>query len=104
MPRADLTISFQDANDIQQYFSSGRLPTLWRAIPEIEELQTAWETKCDATCFALYKEAVQCGLQKIGKYYNRFDKKPVYILELVLHPYYKLDYIKMAWGGFKEQE
>ena len=23
---------------------------------------------------------------------------------LVLHPYYKLAYIKMAWGGAKEEE
>ncbi|KIK78607.1 hypothetical protein PAXRUDRAFT_163534, partial [Paxillus rubicundulus Ve08.2h10] len=85
-------------------FSSDRLPMLWRAIPAIEELETAWETKCDAACFALYKEAVQRGLQKIGKYYNRFNEKPVYILALVLHPYYKLDYIKMAWGGSEGQE
>jgi hypothetical protein len=25
------------------------------------------------------------------------------IAPLVLHPYYKLDYIEMAWGGAKEQ-
>lgn len=23
---------------------------------------------------------------------------------IVLHPYYKLEYIKMAWGGHKEQQ
>ena len=26
------------------------------------------------------------------------------IVIIVLHPYYKLDYIKMAWGGLEEQE
>ena len=41
---------------------------------------------------------------KIGKYYNKFDEKPVYVLALILHPYYKLDYIKMAWGGPKEKK
>jgi hypothetical protein len=25
-------------------------------------------------------------------------------LETVLHPYYKLDYIKLKWGGEKEQQ
>lgn len=24
--------------------------------------------------------------------------------KIVLHPYYKLDYIKLTWGGAKEQE
>ena len=46
---------------------------------------------------------IQKGLTKIGKYYSKFDEKPVYILTLVLHPYYKLDYIKMAWGGPEEK-
>jgi hypothetical protein len=58
---------------------------------------------------------------KLNKYYSRFDEKPSYILALstsffnyyvvilnvdipVLHPYFKLAYIKMAWGGAEEQE
>ncbi|KAF9229879.1 hypothetical protein BU15DRAFT_69670, partial [Melanogaster broomeanus] len=44
------------------------------------------------------------GLHKIGKYYTRFDEKLVYILALVLHPYYKLDYIKMACGVGPEEQ
>ncbi|KAH7904966.1 hypothetical protein BJ138DRAFT_1118908 [Hygrophoropsis aurantiaca] len=32
------------------------------------------------------------------------SSKAVYILALVLHPYYKLAYIKMPWGGPEEQE
>ena len=28
----------------------------------------------------------------------------MYILVFILHLYYKLDYIKMAWGGLKEQQ
>ncbi|KIM52087.1 hypothetical protein SCLCIDRAFT_32920 [Scleroderma citrinum Foug A] len=51
----------------------------------------------------LYKNVINRGLLKIGKYYSKFDKKPAYILALVLHPYYKLAYIKMAWGGAEEQ-
>ncbi|KAG1872945.1 hypothetical protein DFJ58DRAFT_651609, partial [Suillus subalutaceus] len=93
-----------DANNIQQYFSSELQPTLWRAISAIEELQTAWEAKCDDPKYALFKSVIELRLDKVNKYYRRFDDKPVYILALVLHPYYKLDYIKMAWGGPKEQE
>jgi hypothetical protein len=69
----------------------------------IEELQTAWEDKRESERFTLYREAIRSGLGKLHKYYSRFDKKPSYILALFLHPYYKLDYIKMAWGGPEEQ-
>jgi len=57
---------------------------------------------------------------KIKKYYSRFDEKPAFIIALgeylpclvsgryslfiALHPYYKLAYIELAWGGAKEQE
>jgi hypothetical protein len=92
---------------------------LWCALPALEELQTAWEAKHDSECFSLYKQAINNGLQKLWKYYSHLDSKPVFILALskffyhvlyqanisvtVLHPYYKLDYIKLTWGGADEQ-
>ena len=90
-------------------------------IPAFEELQTAWESKSSTQKFKPYKTAINHGKEKISKYYNKFDDKPVYILSLstwvfysisyhvliniltVIHPYYKLAYIKMAWGGPEEQ-
>ncbi|OAX34207.1 hypothetical protein K503DRAFT_645125, partial [Rhizopogon vinicolor AM-OR11-026] len=99
----DTRVMISDANDIQQYFSSEHQPTLWCAIPAMEELQTAWESKCGLIRFTLYKEAIERGLTKIGKYYNKLDNKPVYVLALMLHPYYKLAYIKMSWGSPEEQ-
>ncbi|KAF9224385.1 hypothetical protein BS17DRAFT_640875, partial [Gyrodon lividus] len=92
-----------DANNIQQTFSDERA-TLWKVIPALEELQTAWETKKGSPKYTLYHEAIKQGLNKIRKYYTQFDDKPVYILALVIHPYYKLDYIKMAWGGAEQQQ
>jgi hypothetical protein len=78
--------------------------------------------KRDSTRFKHFRGAIQKGLDKIRKYYSKFDEKPVYILALgmsqpylyhgisvnnvymtVLHPYYKLEYIKLAWGGAAEQ-
>jgi hypothetical protein len=111
----------QDSNDIQQLFSSEQQPTLWRALPALEELQTAWEDKKKLERFALYEDAIDAGLSKLQKYYSRIDTKPVFVLALgaflyfseyslsmsliiVLHPYYKLDYIKLSWGGAEEQE
>ncbi|KAH8985848.1 hypothetical protein EDB86DRAFT_2809925, partial [Lactarius hatsudake] len=93
----------EDSNRIQQYFSAKKEPTLWRALPALEELQSAWEMKRDSPKYALYKDALTDGLEKLRKYYSRLDKKPSFVLALVLHPYYKLAYIKLAWGGPEEQ-
>jgi len=72
----------QDSNRIQQSFSAEKEPTLWRALPAIEELQTAWEAKRDKSSFAKYHDAINDGLEKINKYYSRFDEKPAFILAL----------------------
>ncbi|GLB37207.1 putative hAT family C-terminal dimerisation region [Lyophyllum shimeji] len=86
-------------------YQQGHLrPTLWCALPAIEELQTAWEEKQKDPRFDIYQDAIQDGLDKLQKYYSKFDEKPNYVLALVLHPYYKLEYIRMAWGGAKEQQ
>jgi hypothetical protein len=78
----DIRAIIADANNIQQYFSHELQPTLWRAIPAFEELQTGWEIKRDSSRYVLYKDAINRGLAKIGKYYNKLDEKPVYILAL----------------------
>ena len=55
-------------------------------LPLIEDLQTHWEKKRDGSdgfeCFAVYHAAIQDGLDKLKRYYNKFDKKPAYILTL----------------------
>jgi hypothetical protein len=83
-------------------------------------LQSAWEKKRDALKYVLYKDALTDGLEKLRKYYSRLDEKPSFVLALgkicstminriftspfaVLHPYYKLAYIKVLWGGPEEQ-
>ena len=77
-----LIFNLQDSNRIQQHFSAEKRPTLWRALPAIEELQTAWEAKRDNPRFSKYRTAINDGLAKLNKYYSRFDEKPAYILAL----------------------
>jgi hypothetical protein len=72
----------KDSNGIQQYFSAEKRPTLWCALPAIEELQTAWEAKRDDPRFSAYRTAIDDGLAKLGKYYSRFDEKPAYVIAL----------------------
>ena len=77
-----LTYHYQDSKNIQHYFSSEQLPTLWCALPAIEELQTAWEARGNDSHFAEYRAAITDGLHKLQKYYTRFDRKPSYLLAL----------------------
>jgi len=75
-------VTSKDANRIQQHFSSDKKPTLWRALPAIERLQTAWESKASDPKYNLYRDALSDGLKKLKKYYTCFDEKPAYVLSL----------------------
>lgn len=86
----DTRALISDANQIQHLFSHERQATLWQAIPAFEELQSAWEAKLDQPQFKPYKQALQRGLDKIGKYYNKFDDKPVYILALGMYLFHMI--------------
>ncbi|KAH9853410.1 hypothetical protein C2E23DRAFT_711976, partial [Lenzites betulinus] len=92
-----------DATRYQQAFSSETIPTLHRVIPALETLCTRWEKKLHKMKYSLYHPAIRRGLEKLNKYYTRLDHTNVYILSLLLHPYYKLEYISKEWGGEAEQ-
>jgi hypothetical protein len=78
----DTHIILSDANSIQHLFSYENQPALWCAIPVFEELQTAWEEKRASQNYNLYRDALDYALQKLGKYYSKFDEKKVYVLAL----------------------
>ncbi|KAF9039640.1 hypothetical protein BDZ89DRAFT_945204 [Hymenopellis radicata] len=101
---SDCTLLLDDANSIQQIFSSGKRPSIYKVIPAIETLQTAWKKKLKDPKFQLYHPALEAGLSKLLKYYMKFDEKPAYVLSLFVHPYYKFDWISRHWGGAEEQQ
>ena len=43
---------------------------LWRALPAIEQLQTAWDEKAKDKTFHIYHSAIQDGIAKLKKYYS----------------------------------
>jgi hypothetical protein len=51
-------------------------------LPALEELRAAWEEKRDDSHYAPYKNAIQDGLDKMNKYYPRFDEKPSFVLSI----------------------
>ncbi|KAM6496376.1 hypothetical protein JOM56_009082, partial [Amanita muscaria] len=99
----DAHVILKDSRDLQHKFSSEKTPTLWNILPAIEELMTAWENKAINPHFAIYADAILDGIAKLFKYYNKFDAKPSIVINLTCHPYYKLDWINLNWGGAKEQ-
>jgi len=64
------------------HFSAEKQPTLWCVLLVIEELQTAWEAKCDSPKYTLYHNVINDGLNKLNKYYSCFDQKPSFVLAL----------------------
>jgi hypothetical protein len=38
--------------------------------------------KLELPKYEIYKDAIQAGLDKLSKYYKKFDDKPVYVLAL----------------------
>jgi hypothetical protein len=40
----------------------------------------------------------------LGLFLFSFTCQLIFYLKTVLHPYYKLDYISLKWGGEKEQQ
>ena len=118
-PATDL-IPVQDTNKVLHRFSTIKYPNIYCAITAFEALQTAWETKLACNCYSAYHNALHNGLGKLHKYYNKFDQKLAFLLALgeslqylphslltvvpVLHPYFKLEYIKKHWGREEEQK
>ncbi|KAH9856303.1 hypothetical protein C2E23DRAFT_702760, partial [Lenzites betulinus] len=93
-----------DANWFYQICSSTRVPTLHQVIPAIELLSSCWEKKAEDADYAIFHSALGRGLEKLTKYYKKFDNMHVYVLSLLLHPYYKLAYIEQMWGGEDEYQ
>ncbi|KAF9016916.1 hypothetical protein BDP27DRAFT_1251619, partial [Rhodocollybia butyracea] len=84
-------------------FYKGHQPYPAALFGEQEYLLTQWENKLVDPHFELYHPALEAGLAKFRKYYEKFDEKPAYILSLFIHPYYKLNWIELHWGGADAQ-
>ncbi len=69
----------QDANRVQQLCSSTRVPTLHQVIPALETLASRWEAKAADPTYALFHDALNAGLEKINKYYQKLDDAWAYI-------------------------
>ncbi|KAF7311751.1 putative AC transposase [Mycena indigotica] len=88
----------QHANNAQQSFSSGTIPTLHNAIPASEALHAAWTKRAGLDIFKLFRPALEAGAAKINEYYIKTAKSSAHVIALVLDPHQKGRYFLKHWG------
>ncbi|KAG1792926.1 ribonuclease H-like domain-containing protein [Suillus plorans] len=89
----------QEPANATQSFSSAKNPTVWRAIPVLEFLQQSWQNMADDEKFSSIADALQAGLENLGKWSRKTDETDMYFICLALDPNYKLEYARAQWDA-----
>jgi hypothetical protein len=55
---------------------------LYNVLPAVEELLSAWESKITDCRYTIFVRALKAGIDKLKKYYSRFDLKPAILINL----------------------
>jgi len=84
-----ILIYFKEPRNAQSTFSSETEPTLWRAIPILECIQTNWTTFSKLDKFKPLHTAIQKGLKKLEKWYTNIKQSDSYYTCLGL-PFHSL--------------
>ena len=110
-------VFFKEPRNAQSAFSSETEPTLWKAIPILECIQTNWTTFSKLDKFKPLHAAIHKGLAKLEKWYTNIKESDTYytclglpfcfILDLtftiayylVLHPGIKQVYCEQKWDS-----
>ncbi|PSR75311.1 hypothetical protein PHLCEN_2v9174 [Hermanssonia centrifuga] len=86
------------ADHAQQAFSSDRVSTLHLAIPALEALFKAWDSRRSREKYASFAEALSIGTAKIAEYYDKTGDSDAYIVSMYLHPEKKGSHFKKHWA------
>ncbi|KAG6882036.1 hypothetical protein C0992_012912, partial [Termitomyces sp. T32_za158] len=80
------------ADKAQQSFSSAQLPTLFNAIPAIEILYSAWNTRATKKKYELFTPALNAATRKLNEYYEKTADSNAHIIAMgnVLSPIFCL--------------
>ncbi|KIL54872.1 hypothetical protein M378DRAFT_91765 [Amanita muscaria Koide BX008] len=88
----------RQADKAQQAFSSAQTPTLFGAIPAIETLHSAWNTRADKIKYSSFHGALHAATAKLNEYYEKTADSNAHILVMLLHPERKMAYFKKHWS------
>lgn len=80
-----------------QTFSHSSRPTVYRAFPVIEFMQTKWEQMAANPKYAIISQALNAGLDNLRKWYRTLDNSNMYFISLVLDPRIKMAYFRRQW-------
>jgi hypothetical protein len=86
--------TLQEAALVQDEFASEMEPTMYRMISSFDFFCSRWEGFAAAPKFAQIKEAIQCGIDLLVKYYCLSDRSVASIvcLSKLMSTYYILKY------------
>lgn len=75
------TVKFcQEPRNAQASFSSETEPTLWRAIPILDCLQSRWQTLAATPKFWPVRPAILKGIEKLKKWYTDIKDRDTYFI------------------------
>ncbi|KAG6912098.1 hypothetical protein DXG01_000658, partial [Tephrocybe rancida] len=70
----------QEPRDAQAQFSSEKFPTVSKALPILKYLIERWDNFARLAKFEKIAHAIQKGLEKIQKWYNKTDDSNMYFI------------------------
>ena len=80
-----------------QSFSHSTRPSVYRALPVIEQMQQRWEAMVKDRKYAQIVPALKASLENLRKWYRSLDDSSIYFICLVLDPRIKLAYFEKHW-------
>lgn len=86
-----------EATALQKQFSSETQPTVWKLIVGFEEFIGKWKDFTNNDDFRALRPALEAGLEKIEKYYEKAVRSPASIVSIYLNPCLKGEYFKRFW-------
>ena len=72
----------QHADNAQQVFSAGSVPTLQNALPALEKLHLSWEKAAAKPRYSNFIPALNAGMDKITTYYERSADSDAHIMAM----------------------
>ena len=69
-------------NDAQQAFSSSSTPSLQNALPALERMYAAWEKSSSKPRYVCFIPALDAGMAKLDKYYQRSAASDAHIMAM----------------------
>ncbi|KAH9041468.1 hypothetical protein EDB83DRAFT_2318216 [Lactarius deliciosus] len=92
------------ADKYQQAFSYENIPSLHTAIPALEKLHAAWDSRTTRRKYAPFVDGLRAGVTKIEEYYNKTSTSHAYTFVMLLNPDEKMSYFKKNWDAELQKE